>query len=486
MDINSLLFTCEHPKKITTKDGRTMVVSCGHCLSCIVQKAHAKSNVCAQQEKISKYTFFVTLTYNKDYIPCAYPVYLYDDAQPSRKQYIELYDEETGELLGSCYYPHKKCKAIINRTDDKKLHYARYSDVQKFIKRLRRRIETSKKSYNNEKIKYYSVSEYGPRTFRPHFHILLYLDSPELSQDLAKIVRSCWTNGFSYTTLSKGHATSYVASYVNSVTSLPKILQTSSTNPKCSHSSRLALPIFTAEFKKIYKNEPERLVRSVEHRDGNGNVSYSAPWCSYKTFLFPKCFGFAYKSTVERYATYNALYTVGRYYGDRTITEYAELIQIDSLNGLLPKRIADPLLKNVDGTYIVPTIDILKQRLYQLKHYEKLCKEFDITPLQLTKIVERFYSALDYANLKEMYEVIQHSSSILQPEDYELFSKVYVYQSHLLDDEIDLNGIIFEQKVLNDLYIASPMYQGIVSSRKLSYQKSIKHKVLNDLNNIFL
>lgn len=486
MDINSLLFTCEHPKKIITKDGRVMVVSCGHCLSCIVQKAHAKSNVCAQQEKLSKYTFFVTLTYNPQNIPCAYPVYLIDDAQPSRKQYIELYDEETGELLGSCYYPHKKCKAIINRTDDKKLHYARYTDLQKFIKRLRRRIETSKKSYNNEKIKYYAVSEYGPKTYRPHFHILLYFDCPELSQDLAALVRSCWTYGYSYTTLSQGHVTSYVASYVNSYVALPSILQTSSTQPKSSHSSCLALPFFTKEFKEIYKNEPERLVRSIEHRDSKGYVSYTAPWSGYKTYLFPKCPGFAYKSTCERYATYNALSTIVRYYGKRKISEYAELIQNDSLNGLLPKRIADPLLKKVDGTYIVPTFDILKQRIYQLKHYDKLCQVFAITPLQLCNIVERFYTALDYANLTDMYKVIEESEKVLQPSDYELFSKVFVYQTHLLDEDININGNIFERKIINDLYLDSPMYQNIVSSRKLSYQKSIKHKVLNDLNNIFL
>lgn len=486
MDINSLLFTCEHPKKITTKDGRAMVVSCGHCLSCIVAKAHSKSNVCAQQEKISKYTFFITLTYDKLNVPCAYPVYLIDDSQPSKKQYIELYDEETGEMLGSCYYPHKKCKAIINRTDDKKLHYCRYSDIQKFLKRLRRKIETSKKSYKNEKIKYYSVSEYGPRTYRPHFHLLLYIDSPELSQDLAALVRSCWSYGYSYTTLSKGNVASYVASYVNSVVALPSILQTSSTHPKSSHSSRLALPIFTQEFKKIFKYEPERLVRSIEHRDCNGHVSFTSPWCSYKAFLFPKCFGYSYKSIVSRYTTYNLLRTITRYYGERKISEYAEIILFDSLNGILPIKIAEPLFKNVDGTFIVPTLQIIKQRLYQLKHYEYLCQEFDITPLQLSKIVERFYSALDYANLTDMYKVIEESQRFLQSSDYELFSKVFVYQSHLTDENININGVVFEREVLNDLYLKSPMYQNIVSSRKLSYQKSIKHKYLNDLNNIFL
>lgn len=41
--INSLLFTCEHPKVITTKDNRRMVVSCGKCRSCLIQKMRSKA-----------------------------------------------------------------------------------------------------------------------------------------------------------------------------------------------------------------------------------------------------------------------------------------------------------------------------------------------------------------------------------------------------------------------------------------------------------
>lgn len=74
--LSSLLFSCEHPKTIITKDNRKMTVSCGHCRSCLVQKQRSKSVACYQQEQISKYCFFVTLTYDKYNVPCMYPVFL--------------------------------------------------------------------------------------------------------------------------------------------------------------------------------------------------------------------------------------------------------------------------------------------------------------------------------------------------------------------------------------------------------------------------
>ena len=112
MNINSLLFTCEHPKTIITKDNRTMVVSCGKCRSCLVQKQRAKSLVCSEQEKLSKYCFFITLTYDRFNVPCLYPVFKHDKA--TKRQIIELYDEDTGELVATPQYPHKLLRKIMS------------------------------------------------------------------------------------------------------------------------------------------------------------------------------------------------------------------------------------------------------------------------------------------------------------------------------------------------------------------------------------
>lgn len=484
MDISSLLFSCEHPKKIRTRDGRSMVVSCGKCLSCIVQRQKSKTLVCNEQEKLYKYTHFVTLTYAPEYVPKAEVLYLTTEPINGRRQYVELYDVDDGLFLGSAHCPHHKVKAVVSRSGDGYLHYARYSDVQKFIKRLRRKIDLNN-LYKNEKIKYYCVSEYGPRNFRPHFHLLLYHNCPELAQDMAKIVCSSWTYGYHYTTLSKGHCSSYVASYVNSFVSLPAVLQICSTYPKCSHSSCMGLPLSEEEFKEIYKNEPSRLVRYVKH-DFNGLRSSSAPWRSFKAYLFPKCYGYSHKSLSERYRTYNVLFAVKRKYGkEKSISELSDIILRAALNDQLPLSIKNVLFRQVDDTFIVPTLDIIKQRLYQSNHFNLLCKKFAIPPLKLVSNIDTFYSRLDYQNLKEQYQLVEESQKILSPSDYELYSKSFVYQTQF-DDTVDINGIIFDGDLIRGLYFDSPMYKSIVSKRKIAYQKSIKHKYLNDLNNVLL
>lgn len=53
-------------------------------------------------------------------------------------------------------------------------------DIQLFMKRLR-------KAYANIKLKYFAVSEYGPRTNRPHYHIILYGLNKEDLKDCYKL-----------------------------------------------------------------------------------------------------------------------------------------------------------------------------------------------------------------------------------------------------------------------------------------------------------
>ena len=145
---------------------------------------------------------------------------------------------------------------------------------------------------SNEKIKYYSVSEYGPRTFRPHFHCLFYFNDPELAQDFGMLVSQAWSLGYTYTTLSNGGVSSYVASYVNSLVSVPEIFKGNATRAKSSHSTLLALPICQDKFKEDVKNVTSAVIRPVE-RTKDGLRTFNAPWRSFKSYLFPKCFRYA-------------------------------------------------------------------------------------------------------------------------------------------------------------------------------------------------
>lgn len=116
----------------------------------------------------------------------------------------------------------------INKTDypassqygrDNLIPFLNYVDVQNYIKRLRKHLYKQLGKY--ETLHFYAVGEYAPVHFRPHFHLVLCTNSDEV----AKVLRYChdksWTLGRSDFQISRGGALSYVASYVNSLCSAP-------------------------------------------------------------------------------------------------------------------------------------------------------------------------------------------------------------------------------------------------------------------------
>lgn len=102
---------------------------------------------------------------------------------------------------------------------DNLIPFLNYVDVQNYIKRLRKHLFQQLGSY--ETLHFYAVGEYGPVHFRPHYHLLLFTNSDKVS----KILRYChdksWKLGRSDFQRSAGGAGSYVASYINSLCSSP-------------------------------------------------------------------------------------------------------------------------------------------------------------------------------------------------------------------------------------------------------------------------
>lgn len=110
----------------TLKDTNTGVqVPCGKCPNCRSNRASAWSFRLMQEEKVSFSSYFITLTYNTDHVP----------------------------ILKTSGY------MSLNK-----------SDLQKFFKRLRK--------LSTIPIRYYAVGEYGGKTFRPHYHIILFNSNP--------------------------------------------------------------------------------------------------------------------------------------------------------------------------------------------------------------------------------------------------------------------------------------------------------------------
>lgn len=90
---------------------------CGQCIGCKLERSRQWAMRCMHEASLNTQNCFITLTYNEEHIP--------------------------------------------NDHSLKKPHF------QKFIKRLRKRIEPIK-------IRYYMCGEYGDQTSRPHYHALIF------------------------------------------------------------------------------------------------------------------------------------------------------------------------------------------------------------------------------------------------------------------------------------------------------------------------
>lgn len=107
-------------------------VPCGHCMSCRLAKAREWSNRCMMEAKYHDQSLFLTLTYNDEHLP---------------KDSVVVYDEQTGEFKAEIHSLVKK-------------------DLTDFLKRLR--------YYLGYPIRYLACGEYGGKTFRPHFHLIVF------------------------------------------------------------------------------------------------------------------------------------------------------------------------------------------------------------------------------------------------------------------------------------------------------------------------
>lgn len=121
--------------------GQINTFPCGRCLSCLQKKRADWSFRLLQEMAVSDTAYFLTLTYN-------------DENCPVNEHGIQQLDKK---------------------------------HLQLFKKRLRK----LNKKHSNASIRYYSVGEYGTRTFRPHYHSIIFNVHPEVMRQCVNI----WQHG---------------------------------------------------------------------------------------------------------------------------------------------------------------------------------------------------------------------------------------------------------------------------------------------------
>lgn len=270
---------CTSPTYVHNKyTGKVIRVGCGHCAYCINQKARKASMRVSTAGSAFKYCYFVTLTYDNAHIPLmsvshirssdfdyadgdirhqedepferfesiasVKPLYSNFGIELQQGYYFKQvrgtlqYNRDTKEYYPAFarhyFYP-RDILSLIGKTasstpykvdgysENELIPFLNYVDVQNYIKRLRINLQ---RLGCNEKISFYAVGEYGPVHFRPHFHILLFGNTSQFTQVCGQAHAKSWKFGRSDFQLAVGGASSYVASYVNSLASCPSLYRT--------------------------------------------------------------------------------------------------------------------------------------------------------------------------------------------------------------------------------------------------------------------
>lgn len=507
---------CLDPKRIVNPyTHEPMVVPCGHCKACVANRHQRLTFQCKLESVTYGSPLFVTLTYRNTCIPRAD---FFESTSPLGDEYdteigtYDLFDSETGEILSD---------SSLSQSDVEKLKskfhlfgscpYLRKSDLVKFIKRLRYYVS---KNFSSIKLRYFAVGEYGPVHLRPHYHLLLWCSDPKAKSDLANYIYQAWPFGRIDCQLSEGDSAKYVAGYLNAYSTLPKVLMSLKMRPFVLHSIRLGQGFLEGEREKVYQTSPTEFIKRSLVFDGK--VREFNLWRSCYAYFFPKCRGFARLSQYRLFATYSLYKSLSSIFDAASLKEYAEILAT-----LVSSYHSEPdqlklILSHYDcsqsyyKTYLEPALEFLAEDqdfsaignsyeafnrlvtrcyldLHLSWHFLTYCCDSKASKLDShvhllvsnqeinhkIQLIQEFYKTLDYNNLTSFYES----------------QKLYYEQDLIGDEDIyhvnDENSIVpyFYNNIQHDVTLCASFRQYRFEVLE-NYNKNIKHKKLNDLNQL--
>lgn len=358
---------CLHPVRID--DGSYLhYVDCGYCASCLSKKGAKYSSLGSLELVDCSYPLFCTLTYHTaclDYclVECIpdfsyshsgnprYLCYTYDFEGVQTSSYI-CYPSELDfyarihKISKNSFYKHKfyhpfyyhknelinlqsrinAYEQFFNQCENNsfeqtgRLYFVvptlRKVDVQNFIKRVRIRLHRcktgrkvscpeSEQSVLFENVRYILCGEYGPTNGRPHYHVLLFFQSEESRNEIAKNLGSIWKHGITDCRYFHGSGVGYVTNYLSSPGFGIALHGRSHYRQFILHSSKLGESSFRSSANLSREKLPKFSTLFSVDKIIDGKIrSFDLPF-SLQSSLFPKCLRFG----CSDYRTLRSTYT---------------------------------------------------------------------------------------------------------------------------------------------------------------------------------
>lgn len=557
---------CERPRIIKNKyTGESVYVECGVCPHCLISRSDAKRNLCDYEKWNRKYCYFVTLTYNSQYVPkmALVPVEDYEFNYPIgnnwpavrsqlrtrmlldprvKKQDVNMFackvnfpyiDEHLRNIYASCasaaefqknYKPiyqsparpyilrtiprmsklqnfkdvqreelvwlspemaenlkkKSKCEGNNNAFPQFKglLKYVNYRDYQLFAKRFRKYLFTKIGSY--EKISSYVVSEYTPKTFRPHFHILFFFDSDEVAKNIRQAVFQSWKLGRVDTQLARDSAGSYVSGYLNSLVSLPRIFTDVSFTKNKSRFSKL----FGYESFKKTITTPEQAIERLSERVcfvRNGKPCEFNPPVSYISRLLPRFVPYSSNFTVETRTVLRSirgvlqLFRRNEPFKGETPTNISEFVHTYIITLYEKYGYCFDTLPECLRVYLTYTRSVKEIHYFSDRLKNKLCR-----PIYIYRVWESLGLSDDFI-ISLTDEYLSRCRSISLAKQLSIQQEMFEREGYS-DDLLSLFYINKPQKKVNNRYFQEWKDKNYYEVHYIR----VKHKKLNDENNVFL
>lgn len=235
-----------------------VLVPCRECAACRYSYAMDLKRRIEDECKAHKYNFFFTLTYDNTHVPMMYAFPSEDGVYFKAYRNNEVMSDAKGIDLPELDFSIEDSwyQEPSHNPFQTGFAFCYKPDIQKFIKRLRINIERHEnETISRQKIRYFVAAEYGPVTFRPHYHGLIFCDDEQLARELPRLISKSWTLCSSDridVQLVSGAAPQYVAKYVNSFASLPQVCKTQLTRPFYLCSKQPALGSFKINESEIF------------------------------------------------------------------------------------------------------------------------------------------------------------------------------------------------------------------------------------------
>jgi len=260
-------------------------------------------------------------------------------------------------------------------------------------------------------LRYFVCAEYGPNTFRPHYHGLLFTNDSTVARLLPLAVAKSWTLSDSATRplepIESQAAIAYVSKYVTGNTRLPKILRTKLTRTFYLASRRPSLGTIAYDYEKVRSfYDRGSIIESLPRYDNFGayvgelDVRISQ---SVLSRYFPKCQGYGSLPRRDKLRIYSRYFApterdeIITYSFYRSLNKYVKYEEQGHYQSVL----------NTDNCITDNNQDIIAAMACQ-----RWCKHFHCMPSDYLDVLDWFYYKVDMSLLASQYTLAERYNNV--------------------------------------------------------------------------